>query len=196
MGESGQKKLRVSYNAPVVLTFSIISFLALLLGILTNNKSTQLLFCTYRSSFTDILMYLRLFTHVLGHANWQHFFNNMLMFMLIGPLLEEKYGSKMILEMIVLTAGITGLLNNILFPHTALLGASGIVFMFIMLSSLTAFREKEIPLTFIVVLVMYIGQEIINGLFTSDNIAQSAHLLGGACGSFFGFFVNKNKKAV
>lgn len=189
METNSQKKLRITYNAPVVLTFSVISFVTLLLGSLTAGKSTWLLFCTYRSSFSDILMYIRLFTHVLGHASLEHFFNNMMLFMLIGPLLEEKYGSKIILEMIVITAGITGILNNLLFPGTALLGASGIVFMFIVLSSLTAFKEKEIPLTFIIVLVMYIGQEVVNGLFSRDNISQMAHLLGGACGSFFGFLL-------
>ena len=63
--------------------------------------------------------------------------------------------------------------------------------MFILLTSLTSFKAKEIPITFIIVLVLYLGQEIFNGLFAGDNISQFAHILGGIAGSVFGF-IDKN----
>ena len=116
----------------------------------------------------------------------------MLLFLLIGPLLEEKYGSKKILSMILVTAAITGIINNVFF-NTGLLGASGIVFMFIILSSFTQLKEKEIPITFIIIVILYLGKEIMNGILSPDNISQMAHLIGGLCGSGFGFLINKNK---
>ena len=59
----------------------------------TNGWSTMNLFCVYRSSWRDPLGYIRLFGHVLGHANWEHFLNNMLLLLVVGPPMEEKYGS-------------------------------------------------------------------------------------------------------
>jgi len=84
------------------------------------------------------------------------------------------------------TAFVTGILNAFLLP-TALLGASGVVFMMILLASFTNFKQGEIPLTFILVLTLYLGREIFNS-FTNNNISEFAHIVGGFCGSLFGFF--------
>ena len=56
----------------------------------------------------------------------------------------------------------------------------------ILLASFTNFKRGEIPLTFILILVLYLGQEVMN-FFRSDNISQFAHIAGGFCGSLFGF---------
>lgn len=183
---------KITFNSPVILSFVIISGLSLLLGFFTGGWSTNTFFCTYCSSWLSPLTYLRLFTHVLGHADLSHYFNNMLLFVLIGPMLEEKYGSKRILIVIAATAVITAVINNI-FSSNGLLGASGVVFAFIVLASMTSFKEKEIPLTFILVIILYLGREVVNGVMDMDNIAQSAHLIGGCCGGIFGFVFSSNK---
>ncbi|MDR2731417.1 MAG: rhomboid family intramembrane serine protease, partial [Treponema sp.] len=85
-----------------------------------------------------------------------------------------------------ITALVTGVLNVIFF-QSALLGASGIVFMMILLSSFTNFNHGEIPLTFILVLILYMGVQFLNS-FNNDDISHFAHIIGGLCGSFFGFF--------
>ena len=91
--------------------------------------------------------------------------------------------------MIFFTALITGILNITLFS-TGLMGASGIVFMLILLVSFTNSNEGEIPITFILVAVLFIGKEIIQSM-NADNISQFAHIMGGACGSMFGFLGRK-----
>lgn len=187
------KKMKVTYNSPVVLTFALVSFLTLLLNYITAGHSNALLFCTYRDSLSNPLMYIRLFTHVLGHGDFNHYISNMLLFLLLGPMLEEKYGSKNLLKAIVLTAFITGVLNSLFSPY-GLLGASGVVFCFIVLSSMTAFREGEIPLTFIIVLIMYLGQEIVAGIFLRDNVSQITHLIGGLSGAMIGFSFHRTGK--
>lgn len=185
---------KLNYNAPVTLTFALISLFALLLSNLTHGSSDTLLFMTYRSSLTDPLMYLRLFTHVLGHANWPHYINNMLLILLLGPILEEKYGSVNLLEMICITAFITGVANNLLFPHTVLLGASGIVFMFIILSSAVSLKSGTIPITFLLVFVMYVGGELVDALTVQDNVSQLTHIIGGTCGGLYGIVYAGMKK--
>ena len=183
--------IKIKYNAPVILSFSLISLLVLLLGIFTGGRSTTLLFCIYRAPWTDPLLYLRLFTHVLGHANWNHYFSNVMYILLLGPILEEKYGSRSLLLGILLTALVTGAAHLILGGSTALLGASGIVFMLILLVSFASFRQGTIPLTFLLIAGIYIGNEIINGITTADNISQMTHIIGGVCGAFLGFFLNR-----
>lgn len=181
---------KIHYNSLVVLTFFFLSVSALLLDILTKGWTTVHLFSVYRSPITP-LFFVRLFGHVLGHSGYAHFAGNMVLFLVVGPPLEEKYGSKALLAGILLTALVSGLLQCALFPHTALLGASGIVFMLILLSSLAGMKAGSIPLTLILVAVIYLGQELYSGLFVQDNVAHFMHLVGGACGTGFGFYCGR-----
>lgn len=191
---SGQKtKLKISFNAPVVLCFSLLSLTALVLGIITKGKTNDLLFSVYRSSLVNPLTYIRFIGHALGHAGWEHFIGNITLILVIGPLLEEKYGSANLLFVMLTTAIVTGLVNFIFFPHVQLLGASGIVFAFILLSSFTSIREGHIPLTFLLVAVIYIGGEVYNGIFVHDNVSNLTHILGGGVGAALGFVMHKNK---
>ena len=176
---------KISYNSPVILTFTFISLAALILNTLTGGVTNALLFSVYRAPLTDPLFYPRLFLHVLGHSGLSHFVGNFTIILLIGPMLEEKYGWKLLLILIAVTAFVTGLVN-VLFFSTGLLGASGVAFMLIILSSFANSDQDTIPLTFILVALVYIGGEILNGLFTRDDIAQFAHIIGGVCGGAAG----------
>ncbi|HZK27620.1 MAG TPA: rhomboid family intramembrane serine protease [Thermoclostridium sp.] len=183
---------RIHYNSPVILTYTFTSLIALVLGYITNMVSTRLLFSVYKGSLGDIFFYVRLFGHVLGHANWEHFANNFLIILLVGPMLEVKYGSKSMIGMIAITAFVTGVLN-VVSSNAVLLGASGIAFMLIILSSFVNIKKGSIPLTFVIVAALYIGKEIATGLLTNDNISQFTHIAGGVCGGVFGFTVKSNK---
>ena len=184
-----RSKFRFSfqYNSPVVLTFFFLCLGALALDWLTGSWTTTHLFCVYRSSWKDPLAYLRLFGHVLGHADLSHFLNNMLLFLVVGPPMEEKYGSIPLLKAILLTAFVSGVLQCLLFPGVALLGASGIVFMLIMLSSLAGI-SGGIPVTMLLVAALYLGDQIYAILFVKDNVANFMHIVGGVCGTAFGFY--------
>ena len=188
------KKIIIRFNAPVILSFALLSLIALLLGNWTNGAATTQYFSVYRSSLADPLTYVRFFGHVLGHSGYDHYMGNMLLLLLVGPGLEEKYGSGTMVWMIALTALVTGLVNFIFFPHTALLGASGVVFMMIVLNSFTEMRRGGIPLTMLLVVALYLGNEVVDGLSESDNISQLTHIVGGLCGIVFGFSLARAKK--
>jgi predicted CoA-binding protein len=100
---------------------------------------------------------VRLISHVLGHKNWAHVTANFSVILLIGPILEEKYGSARLIKMMLITALITGVLNAAFFT-TGLLGASGLAFMMILLVSFTNHKEGEIPLTFVLVVVLFLAR--------------------------------------
>ena len=111
------KGFRVTFNAPLVLAFALLCTLVTILDQLTGRKSISMIFSTYASSFSDPMTYVRLFTHVLGHASFAHLVSNMAYILLLGPMLEEKYGAKKLLLVIAVTAVITALVHNVLFPN-------------------------------------------------------------------------------
>jgi membrane associated rhomboid family serine protease len=185
--------MKIKYNAPTVLTFAFISAIVLILSQTLAQSLTERWFLVpgrYGFSLSSLRSWITLFTHVLGHANWPHLVSNFAFILLIGPILEEVYGSFSLFVMIVITAAVTGALNVIFFT-SGLLGASGVVFMMILLASFTNFSRGEIPLTFILVLLLYLGRELFESLTggTEDaNISHFAHIVGGFIGSLFGFF--------
>lgn len=185
------KRVEISYNSPVILGFTAICFAALVLNFLTKGITNNLIFSIYHSSLFSPFTYIRFIGHIFGHANWEHFIGNIMLILVVGPLLEEKYGSKNILFVILATALVTGIVHFIFFPRIQLLGASGVVFAFILLSSFTSFREGTIPLTFILVAVIYIGGQVYSGLFVQDNVANLTHILGGVVGAWLGYIGNK-----
>ena len=184
-------KKRITFNSPVILAFAFISLGAMVANYLTMGASNKLLFMTYHTSLASPLTYVRFFTHVLGHAGWSHYIGNMMYILLLGPMLEEKYGSAKILEVILTTALVTALLNYFLFPGIALCGASGVVFAFILLTSFTGFNEGEIPLTVILVAIIFIGQQVYEGVFLQDNVSNLSHIAGGIVGAVIGYQLNK-----
>lgn len=189
----GRRKPKITFNSPVILSFTAVCFVALLLGYVTKGASTDALFSVYRSSLLSPLTYVRLIGHVCGHAGWEHFIGNIMLLLVVGPLLEEKYGSYNILLVILATALVTGIANCLLFPGVQLLGASGVVFAFILMASFTGSRNGQIPLTFILVAAIYLGQQIYEGIFVADDVANLTHIFGGMVGAVLGYAMNRKR---
>lgn len=186
--------LKISYNAPVALTFAIVSLLALVANHFTNGWANAMLFSVYRCSLlADPLGFFRFFGHVLGHSGYAHYIGNMVLILVLGPNLEDRFGSWNVLWAILFTALVSGLVQFIFFPGTALLGASGIVFMMILLSSFGGVRNGTIPTTLILVAVFYLGGELWDAIFVRDNISQLTHIIGGLCGTVLGFALSGRK---
>ena len=166
---------KISFNSPVIL-----------LNYLTGGITNSLLFSVYKSNMMNPLFYVRLFGHVLGHANLEHYASNMILFLLVGPLLEEKYGSKKLFFIIMLVALVTGIVHILLPGNSMLLGASGVDFAFIILASITGNNDNKIPLTLIIVAIIYIGQQVYQGILVRDSVSQLTHIVGGAVGGIYG----------
>lgn len=189
-----KKKLRLSFNAPAVLTFTALCVIAQLISMLTRGESNRVLFSVYRASLLDPLTWVRCFTHVLGHAGWEHLLGNIMYILILGPMIEEKYGTATTVFIMAATALVIGVTNMVFFPGIMLLGASGIVFAFILIASITIREDNTIPVTFILVAVLYLGQQIWQGLFSQDNVSQMAHIVGGAVGAVLGFLLGRVKQ--
>lgn len=182
-------RLRLSYNAPFTLTFAFACVAAFVAMVVMQGGFALLLFSVGNDfSWINPLSYARVLLHVLGHASTEHLVYNLSVFLLLGPILEEKYGPRRLLLLAVTTAIVTALpvlLLTAIFENVRLLGASGVVFAMIVLASYTRARDGTIPMTFALICVLFLGQEIYRAVYAVDQVAQFAHILGGLVGAFY-----------
>jgi len=173
---------KINYNAPVTLTFTVLAVIVIAIDYIGGETINWF---ALHPTFSG-RNFLRMFTYVFAHLDFNHFFGNFSIILLIGPLIEEKYGSKNLLLMMVATAFVTAIVH-ILFFSTIIAGASGIVFMLILLTPFTNIKSGTIPLTFILIAVIYIGREIFLGITLADNVSRFGHVFGGIMGACSGF---------
>lgn len=177
--------IRFNYNAPVILTFALISAVVYVLLSIFGNNIQPFFSLDSHFNYKDPVDYLSMVTYTFGHQDIDHLLGNMSLLLLLGPVVEEKYGWQRLLGMMLITAIVTAIFQLLLF-NSGLWGASGLVFMLIILISFVNVKDGKIPITFVLVLVLFIGRELYMG-FIEDNVSQFAHIIGGVCGSLFGF---------
>ncbi|MBF0277304.1 MAG: rhomboid family intramembrane serine protease [SAR324 cluster bacterium] len=192
--------MRIRFDSPVTILFSI---LLLFVFVITHQEFSPEFIASIPPQLLPFLQedfylvkpwidyrnpldYLTVFTHILGHADWPHLFGNLSLLLLLGGKVEEKYKSVNLIKWIFVTACVTGLLNVLLLP-TTLRGASGIVFMLIILFSMTEMRKGVLPITTIFVFLLYLGQEVYFGINTTGNVSRFCHITGGVMGAYFGY---------
>jgi membrane associated rhomboid family serine protease len=177
--------LKIKFNSPVILTFATICCAVFYVNKAMLNQLMPMFTLYNETNFANPLAIFRLVSHIVGHGSIEHLLGNLTFVLLLGPIVEERYGSRATVIMILVTAVLTSVCN-ILFFNQGLMGASGIVFMLIVLVSFTNVRNGEIPITFILVAILFIGKELLNSIW-QDQVSQFAHIMGGVCGAFFGF---------
>jgi len=184
----------IEFSSPVTLGFALASLLVLALHRLTGGASTRALFAVYRSPLSDPLFYPRLLLHVLGHSGFSHYAANMGLLLVLGPPAEKRFGSRAFLLFIALTALVTGAFHLLLSPQGMALGASGVVFMLILLSAASGREAGRLPLTLLLVAAIFLGREIADGLFRKDGVCQLIHVIGGLCGALIGLVYGRKRQ--
>ena len=178
---------KFDYNAPVILTYFFICFIILMIDKLCRGKFSKTFFTTYKNdSLLNPLTYFKLISHSLGHADWDHLYSNFIKILLIGPLIEEKYGSINLLIALVLTSLIIGIVNKFL-GKVGILGASGVAYMLILLSSFVNMENGKIPITLTLIILFFVVDEVIK-LFRrkKDGVSHLGHITGSLCGIVVG----------
>lgn len=193
MNNSPKRRLTIEYDSPVILTLALVSLAVLLLSAVFEN--TALFFSIYGTSLRDPLFYVRLISHVFGHASFSHFFGNVSLLLIIGPSVEKRYGSADVLLAILFTAVVEGFVHCLVSPNLALLGMSGIVFMLIFLAAAGDIGDGKLSLTFVLVALIYFGEAVYTGIFSNDNVSQLAHIVGGCCGIFVGWAMRRDRRS-
>ena len=180
--------IKFDYNSVVIITYLLICIIAWFINKITVGKSNKLLFESYRSSPLNPMTYIRLFTHSIGHKDWDHMVNNFLIILLIGPMIEEKYGSTNLIIMLLITSLVIALFN-IIFNNYSILGASGNAYMLIVLSSFSNIQEGTIPITVVLICIFYVIGELKRTITErKSKTYHDCHLIGALCGLAFGIF--------
>lgn len=183
---------KFDYNAPVILTYFFICLIILMIDKLCKGKFIATFFTTYKNdSLLNPLTYFKLMSHSLGHTDWDHLYSNFIKILLIGPLIEEKYGSINLLIAMIITSLIIGIINK-LFGKGGILGASGVAYMLILLSSFVNMENGKIPITLTLIILFFVVDEVIK-LFRrkKDGVSHLGHITGAICGVVFGILTLK-----
>lgn len=183
---------KFDYNAPVILTYFFICLIILMIDKLCKGKFIATFFTTYKNdSLLNPLTYFKLISHSLGHTDWDHLYSNFIKILLIGPLIEEKYGSINLLIAMIITSLIIGIINK-LFGKDGILGASGVAYMLILLSSFVNMENGKIPITLTLIILFFVVDEVIK-LFRrkKDGVSHLGHITGAICGVVFGILTLK-----
>lgn len=178
---------KFDYNAPVILTYFFICLIILMIDKLCKGKFSATFFTTYKNdSLLNPLTYFKLVSHSLGHTDWDHLYTNFIKILLIGPLIEEKYGSINLLIAMILTSLIIGIVNKV-FGKGGILGASGVAYMLILLSSFVNMENGKIPITLTLIILFFVVDEVIK-LFRrkKDGVSHLGHITGAICGIVLG----------
>lgn len=183
---------KFDYNSPVILTYFFICLIILLIDKLCKGKFSATFFTTYKNDLLlNPLTYFKLISHSLGHTDWDHLYSNFIKILLIGPLIEEKYGSINLLIAMIITSLIIGIINK-LFGKGGILGASGVAYMLILLSSFVNMENGKIPITLTLIILFFVVDEVIK-LFRrkKDGVSHLGHITGAICGVVFGILTLK-----
>ncbi|UKI55423.1 MAG: hypothetical protein L6V90_12630 [Treponema succinifaciens] len=151
--------------------------------------------------FKSALSYVKLVIYPFGGENSTSFFLNIGFILLLGPVLEERYGSIMLALMIFITSLVGGVLTACVSTF-GIYGCGGIVFMMIILSVLSVFIKKQLPVSWIFIFALYLAFSLFSGKkisgfmpFMQNNVPVFIQLASGICGSLFGFFVCPKKRS-
>ena len=196
--------LKVAYDAPVTLTFVIICAVIFLVSMIFvkngKNPGLEKVFASPTSQAGELpfipsapLSYVRLLFYIFGAAAGEAsvLFTNLILIMLLGPAMEERYGSVIVGIMIFVSALFAGVLNAC-FSSESLVGAVPLVCMMIFLNAFMSFSKKKFPLSFAAVMILFVVLQAVSG---SGAVKIIICIAGGLCGSLFAFLTSPKMKA-
>lgn len=178
----------IDYNSPVIINYILVCFVLFVLNGITNGYVNNICYLPSNLIINPFAIH-RLLLYTFVHGSFEHLIGNMALIALTGPSVEKKYGSGITLGLLGINSVMVGLLQGVV-VHQDILGASSIVFMFIILSVFADTETKKIPLTMFIVAACYIGNELVGSL-RPDSVSQLSHIMGAVIGLIFGLLYRK-----
>jgi len=176
----------------------VITVMTVLLQLINNNLVTELL--SYHRDLFISQLYWQWLTPSFVHANWNHWFLNIMNFYAMGFIFYTAWSLKKIfwlfsISSFLITLGIYLFVPNI----NTYVGMSGVLYAFAVYGSLATFKEQKIVsvlvLTYVIAKLFfpYIVNDIIgiNKILKGLYIVTEAHLYGAIVG--LGFYTIKKR---
>ena len=136
------------WNSPIILLFCVIVFFVHL-GYQTEFRDffDTLFSVPRRFEWSNPSHYLSLVLYIFGDkGTWKHISTSMLLVVIVGPIIESRFGSIQLISMIIFTAFIVGLIDVLLF-RGGLYGPLCISYLFTFLATFVNVKKRDIPLT-------------------------------------------------
>lgn len=204
-----KSSLRLTYDFPVTVTFVLAALLVFVLdSFVFKGKLMSSAFVCHGAKTAEIPFNFKspgniagLILYVLGNRDWNMLFSNLILILFLGQILEERYGSLMLGIMTFISTLVGGVLTACI-STVPLTGAGSLVFMMLVLVSLTELTKKRIPVYCLTAFILYLAfsfyrnSEGIKGAdFLQKNVGVLVELIGGITGSIFGFLVSPKKRS-
>lgn len=171
------KKKIVSFDSTLTIGLIFISFVVTLIQeIFIPNFAA--IFATHNKWDWGIVL------HIFGHSSWQHFLSNTVYIAMLGPSIENKFGTIPLAIMTLLCAAIVGAVSVI--TKSPCYGLSTIAFMWVILNTFQSEDSEGLPFTSLILLVIFVLPEVLAIFTKNDQIAHQNHVLGALIGLAFG----------
>lgn len=189
---------RLTIQAPVILLFV---FICLVIFMFTSSFGGQRILGVHDDwnlAGRGILQLTSLITHIFAHSDVNHIRGNVTHLLLVGPSVEHEFGSVNLIGIILVVAVASAFVH--IFgagaERTHQLGASGVVFACILLNSLVSADNGTIPMSFILISALYLGEELMLffNFWNPDGVSHHAHLSGGLIGAAAGFMIHRQRR--
>lgn len=195
-----KKKINIDLDAPATVMFALVSLILFALDSFVFKGKLASSFMSSPAASGDFVFtagkvssYFRLILYAFGAVSWEVLITNLVFILLLGPAMEERYGTVIIGIMMIVSTLFSGVLNAC-FCKESMQGCTAIVFMMIFLNSFLSFSKKKIPLSFVLVFILFIVREVFvknpNGV-----VGIIIGIAGGLCGSLFAFLASPKAKA-
>lgn len=171
------RKRLVSFESTFTISLIVISFVVTLIQefFIPNFASN---FATHNRFDMGIVL------HIFGHSGWDHFLGNVIYIAMLGPSVEDKFGTIPLAIITILSALIIGTISVI--SNTPCYGLSSVAYMWVILNTFQSDESEGLPITSIILLFVFVLPEAIAIFTKTDNIAHQNHVLGAICGLGFG----------
>lgn len=188
---------KIHIDSPLIISFCLICFIIQLARSVFGLQLALQYFGIPSLRLFDFyspLSYVRIFTQVLGHTSWAHLSGNMTHILLVGPACEREFGMYNLLRIMGWTAAASAVAHMLFGPANGIqIGASGVVFMLILLNSLIEARIGRLPLTFVVQVALWCSKEVSAQFFSNDQVSHVGHLTGAIVGTVAGYHLHVEK---
>ncbi len=117
---------------------------------------------------------------------------NIAILLLLGPRVEERYGSVLLILMFAISSFVAGILSAIFLP-LSIYGLDGIAILLVLLTLFECANLKEISFNYIILLTLLLANSIVLSV-QQNYYGILVHYLGSLCAGSFGFLDYSERK--
>lgn len=200
MAKKTRVKITCKPNSPVILVIIFLSLCICVVQNLVDSDSLKNLFSApgmqgspVAFNFKNPLDYLRIFVHILGCSGFQTLAINILFLLILGPSIEDRFGSPFIAIMILICSIVTSVVN-VCFFSTVTQGLGSIVWALFLLTAFPAENRKVLPFAALMAVIILIAKDV-SSIFVFKNYSVIPQFIGGVSGSLISFAASAPKRA-